>query len=159
MLKKKILGSFGIANISVTVSALALCLIPLCSTDSKAAADRVFSIAVAAVFWLGVIVSQIFIWICNAERKKYMYENNEDVNVGSIGILSFAKNKWGIVTDITFFVSAVAVIALYLARINNMWINIIAIAIMFLSFQYHCFWNGRIFCCIQGFISEAKGEK
>lgn len=159
MLKKKIVQNFYAANIAATVSGLALCFIPICNTNSERVADKVLSMAVAAIFWLGIVISQIFLWMSNAKRKQYMNENNMDIKDGSLGIVSFAKNRYGLAADILFFLSAIAVIVMYAVRFGNEWVNIIAIVVMFLSFQYHCFWNGRIYCCIKEFTNEDKKIK
>lgn len=148
MLKKKIVQSFYISNIAVTISGLVLCLVPVCNTKSETLIDKILLITVPVIFWLGIIISQVFLWISNNIRKKYMVENNIEIKDGSLGIISFAKNKYGIVADSLFFVSAIAVIVMYITRYSNEWVNMIAIVAMFLGFQYHCFWNGRISYCV-----------
>ncbi len=128
---------FYISTMFVVVAAVMLVLIQFVEVDGTKF-QMVFPMVIAAVFWLSVICSQVFMCLVNISRKKAKY--NDD---SKIGLISFFKNKEAMVADIALMVFAVEVVLLFIFKVNSGFIVTVSVALLFLSFFMHCYLNGK----------------
>lgn len=148
--------NFYAANVFVICSSIALLLIPICEIDITGKPNAL-SIVVAATFWLGLLLSQIFIWLCNSKRKKGMRkEKKKDLlSKGKPGIITFNRNMVALVMDLLMIISAICIAILVITGSNNSWFIMISVSIFFLSFNLHCYWNGKNYRYIE-FLNKEK---
>lgn len=135
------------ALVSGFISSIAVLLVGL-TTINKEFSDRA-TIIVPIIFWVGLILEQIFIWTANSIRKK------ESRNIKCLpGIISFFKNSEGTVSTLVCAISfTVYVILMCLHK----W-DIIQFVLLFLviaTFRMHCILNG----CNYEYIKKITEER
>lgn len=155
---------FYISLVSLGVSALSLLFIPLVNLNGSGA-TKFFAYVIGAVFWIGLIIEQIFIWKINSNR--HLLENRIRRNggrtlKGKIGVVSFFRNKEAFIADIVLFVSAIAVAVISIFKIKVEWLLIICVVILFVSFNLHCILNGINYSYIKSykkFLEDKEQEE
>lgn len=122
---------------------------------------QVSSYIIGGLFWLSIVAEQILFWIANAERKRAEKRMNQKLvrRQMSIGILSFFKTREARFADIILFISAIAMALLIWLKVTNSCLVITTLSILFLSFNLHCFLNGKNFRFIKAYNKNCEGEK
>ena len=126
--------------VSSVISSLAVLL---CIFELKGQADAILKILTAAIFWLGLIFEQLFIWLANALRRSLQKQADAYTITGLPGICSFLKTELGFFTDTALVISLIVYTVL---SIGNWGINILQFIFLFLivlSFRWHCIANGK----------------
>lgn len=134
------------SGIGCFIAGVALCLIPVFDTYLMKYGSF-FSVLPAIMFWLGIIIEAIFSVLaymnCNAIEKVLIRQGKKTFHGTKPGIIRFFTCKEAVITDIVFIVSFIAVILSVVFNIVNDWIFIIAVLMLFFSFNLHCFFNGK----------------
>jgi len=160
MLPKIFRKCFYSAYLCCFISGLALLLTPVADPDSSGFI-KVFSICLAILFWIGVI-SEIFLFnLANKKRLKIEEEikkRNGRVLTGmSIGLISFFKYPEGTVFDVAVFVTAVAFVLTIVFNAND-WLFSCSLALLYISINSHCFFNGKNFGYVKQFNKYIKKQ-
>lgn len=162
MLYKRFRLRFQFAMICALLSSLALALIPLVNVEGVGSA-KIFAYIVGAIFWLGVIAEQILFWLANSDRKvlerRLRRKNCKTIGKIPPGVLAFFRNAEATVSDIVLFIAAIIVAVLMIVDVNNKWLTMISIAIMFLSFNLHCLLNGKNYMYITTYRNYKKHKE
>lgn len=137
MNKKKLLY---VQIISFFISSLSLSLTSFVSYEDGVA-KKVFSIIVGLLFWIGLVVGIIFIFILKNKTKNCL-ENEKGV-----GLVRFFKNKFAICFDVAMIVWLIASIVLIAIQTES-FIGSVVIALFVFSFEMHCVFNGKIYKCL-----------
>ena len=135
---KKFRLYFWLSVICVWVETIALLSVPFLNHIQSQNTNQLISYVVAGIFWLGMIMEQIFLWSANAQRKRL--NNSSEF---PIGLISFWKTTNGKIADIILIISILLIVILNLLKVSTGWIVLFSILILFLSIQLHCFYNGR----------------
>ena len=90
--------------VSSVISSLAVLL---CIFELKGQADAILKILTAAIFWLGLIFEQLFIWLANALRRSLQKQADAYTITGLPGICSFLKTELGFFTDTALVISLI----------------------------------------------------
>lgn len=155
---------FYISFILLGVSALSLLFIPLVNINGTGAA-KIFAYVIGAVFWIGLVVEQVFFWRANSARRKVenrIRRNGGQIIKGRIGLVSFFKNKEAFITDIVLFISAVATTIISILNFKLEWLLIISVVMLFVSFNLHCMLNGINYSYIKSYkkiLNDKEQEK
>lgn len=150
---------FYVANVFVICASIALLLIPICKVDVTGKVNAL-SITVAVIFWLGLILSQIFIWLCNAKRRKSMKKEKKIDSLSKTrpGIVTFNRNLIALIMDLLMIISAIAIVVLVITETNSSWFIMTSTSMLFLSFNLHCYWNGKNYRYIE-FLNKEKRRR
>ena len=143
MIQKKYTRYFIAANIAILCSTAALMCIPICVVKAQGR-EKIFSVCVALVFWSGLFFSCFFNWRCNLMLKKYGKKSKKTKLVNRSGILSFAENKYMLVIDIGMVIAVLFFAVILLIDIQNDWVVMTDIAMMFMTIGLHCVDSGKI---------------
>lgn len=129
-------------TISLAFSLISSLPVLLCILDPKNDKDeRILIFIASAIFWLGLIFEQLFIWLANFQRKKQTGEKNQKVS--HPGVISFFKSRLGRVSDITLIISVIAFIIMSAAEMSANVVQFIVLFFIVLSFRFHCITNGK----------------
>lgn len=126
--------------IAAVVAGLALLLIPKSNVRGNGA-EKVLSLIIAIIFWIGIIIEIVMLIMANSNRKNSLPANRK--HIGTIGALTFFSNREASIVDIILCVSLITLTILTIGNIEVGLLNIIVIVIVFLSFNFHCFFNGK----------------
>lgn len=136
--------------------------IPLINMNSNVN-ERLMTFLIGAVFWGGIIIQQFFFWKSNLWRisieKRLLRHHCQTYRNAPIGIISFFKNTEATVVDITLFAFALSVALLALLRFKVTWVIIGCVALLFLSFNLHCFLNGKNYRYIKSYSKYKKEQE
>ena len=108
--------------------------------DSKEIFLKVFA---SSLFWVGLILEQIFIWKSNKLRKSIEKSQSGRTPQGLPGICSFFKTKVGFIVDIVFILSIIIYIVLSIGNWGIRVAQYIFLFLIVLSFRLHCITNGK----------------
>ena len=137
---------FWLAIICCALSGMVLCCIPFINLNGSSTQKTNLYIF-GGLFWIGIILEQLFFWRTNSLRKKAEGENGENTyslsSKSRIGIFSFFQNIEAIICDIVLILSAVLVVLSVVLQIKEQWLIIVSIVLLFLSLNLHCFFNGK----------------
>lgn len=162
MLVRRFRRNYIIANLCALISSLAILCVPFVDLPYFVS-SKWFMYTVGAVFWLGVVFEQIFFWLANADRKdierRLRRMKAQTFKNTPIGILSFFKNTEAMCTDLVLFSSALSVALISLFKYRSTWIIIACVALMFFSFNLHCFLNGKNYKYIKLFSKQKKEQE
>lgn len=142
MIQKKYIGYFVGANIAIFLSTAALMCIPICTVNA-AGREKLFSVGVGLVFWAGVLSTFFFDWRCRVILKKIGKKNKETKRFGRPSVLRFAENKYTRVIDISLGIAAVCFILIVVINVQNDWLVMTDIAMLFMTFSLHCLYSGK----------------
>ena len=134
--KKYLLFSL-ISSVISSVSVL------LCIFEPKGRAEAILKISTAAIFWLGLIFEQLFIWWANAFRRSLQKRTDAYTITGLPGICSFFKTELGFFTDTTFIISLIVYTVLAIGKWGTDVVQYIFLFLIVLSFRWHCIANGK----------------
>ena len=138
---KKLNRRLGAAFTFSVLSSLAVLLTVFSGIEKKY--ESIVVIIASSVFWLFLLLEQLYMWLANAVRKKL--EKTETVRKldGLPGVISFFKTPFGFVADV-ILVASVTVFAVL--SIGGWGRNITQYIILFLivfSFRWHSIANGK----------------
>lgn len=129
--------------LSLIFSAISSSAILLCMLKVEESAEKSLMIIISTMFWLGLILEQVFIWLVNGLRKN-MQSRAEKINIsGYPGICSFFKSEFGFFTDVVLIISIIALIVLNIGKWELENLNFIFLFLLVLSFRLHCIANGK----------------
>lgn len=143
MMQKKYIGYFIGANISILLSTAALMCIPICAINAMGR-EKLFSICVGLIFWSGLSVTCILDWRCRAMLKKLRKKNRSARGLGRPDILRFAQNKYMRVIDTGLGMAALFFIFILMLNVQNDWLVMTDISMLFMTFSLHCLYSGKI---------------
>ena len=138
MLSKKTIRCFSLSMVFLAMATMAFLCIPLWS------ASTVPAYFVALIFWVSLVLQQVFFWKGNAYRKKMEKKVFRMKSFGkrSAGILNFGSNRMATIFDCAMLASMLVVALEMAVRVESQWLVMISLALLFLSFNLHCILNG-----------------
>jgi len=129
---------FRLSIACIWIETVALLSIQFLSHIKNETVNQFVSYVIAGVFWLSMITEQVLFWNANARRKHLKRTSSY-----RIGLISFWKTPGGKIADVLMAVSSVMILMLIVLKMSTGWCILASISILFLSFQLHCFYNGR----------------
>ena len=123
---------------AVSSGAVLLCIM----NPTKDAAEQALIYSASSIFWAGLILEQIFIWMANAKRKKTA-DKNEKKDKSRPGIISFFKTRLGKISDIVFILSFITYIIMLVTEVGIDFSQYVILFLIVLSFRFHCISNGK----------------
>lgn len=143
---KKFINLLCLSGIGCLISGISLIFIPLVDL-SGSTSQKVFAMIVAAVFWLGLVTEIVFFILanrqCKAIEKGLTKKNGKSFKNAPVGVISFFQCREAMVADIISALSLVVLIMLIIFNVSNDWIFVCFAVTFFLSFNIHCFLNGK----------------
>ena len=110
---------------------------------------KVISMVISLLFWISLLAGYILMIL--------FYQKNPDKKLkGKIGIISFFTNKFAVITDLVMFASIIFMIVLSLLNVYFNVIYALLFSILFISLNFHCVFNGKVF---NKMIIEKGGNK
>ncbi len=162
MLIKKFKRYFILSLLFPVVSSISVGFIPLIRINCYGGV-RLSTYAIGGIFWFGVIFEQVFFWKANFLRKQiekqlikkkgFICSNNH------VGIISFFQNNEAKICDGILFIFIVLTIIFYFIKIKNEQVIISCVAILFLSINFHCFFNGKNYKCLKMYLKNVKDKE
>jgi len=130
---------FTISLVNSVVSSLSVLAAVFVNTEGK---NKVVLIVFASVFWITLVLEQVFFWKADRIMKELVRLENRKLR-SKVGIFSIAASGAGLVADVIFAVSLIALIICAGFSIGEELLQFILICLMVLSFRLHCFLNGK----------------
>lgn len=99
------------------------------------------------LFWLSLLGS-IAIYVVLACRRRRWYQNSQARRgrfMRGIGIISFFKNRYAMVADVSMMASLCALVVSFWLTNGHGWVAYLCTAWFLFSFSMHCVLNGKIF--------------
>ena len=160
MLLQRISRKLILAITFAVLASFALALIPLGNVFSEGTEKKV-SLIIAALFWIFLILEQVFFWVANSGRKKIQKKafGGSKLVKPALGLISFGCNKEGRISDIAFFTTFIATICLIIFQVQSRWLVTSVLALFLLSFTFHCIFNGTAYRYIKAFQNMKKEPK
>lgn len=105
------------------------------------------SFIAALVFWLFLVIAAVSQIILSLRCKKFFAKRNSKHKdkIYGIGLISFFKNKIGLVADIFLILCAVAFVAVFIVTGGIGFGCYIVITLLLLSLCMHSIFNGKLF--------------
>ncbi len=135
MIQRSYVRYFICANIAILLSTAALMCIPICTVNATGR-EKLFSVGVGLVFWAGVFSTIFFDWRCRVLLKKFGKKNKRRKR--------FAENKYTRVIDSGLGISVLCFILIVIFNVQNDWLVMTDIAMLFMTFSLHCLYSGKI---------------
>ena len=129
-----------VAIICSVISSSAVLISILDIDDSKEFLLKIFA---STLFWVGLILEQIFIWKSNKLRNSIEKTQPGRRLQGLPGICSFFKTEVGFIVDIVFILSIIIYIVLSIGNWGIKVAQYIFLFLIVLSFRLHCITNGK----------------
>jgi len=145
MERKKTLekSCFVMIIIGFLVSSSTVFLIPFASFKENGLAN-VLAYVIGGGFWIGLLLSIIFLLILNSIRVKTEKATKKQTRKSTkIGLIKIFSNRIATFFDMLFVISLVSQIVIMVLKNTN---QVLAITVLFLvafSFEMHCVFNGR----------------
>lgn len=138
---KKLSRRLGAAFTFSALSSLAVLLAILSELESDY--EYIAVIAASSVFWLFLILEQLYMWLANSARKKL--ERTESVRRldGLFGAISFFKTPFGFVMDVLFIGCTVAFAVLAIGDWGRGIAQYVLLFLIVLTFRWHSIANGK----------------
>ena len=157
MILRRISRQLLLAIAFAVLTSLALAMIPLGNIFTEGAEKKI-SLIIAAIFWISLILEQIFFWVANAGRKKIQKKafGGRKLVKPALGLISFGCNKEGRIADIVFFTTFAATICLIIFQVQSLWLVTSVLSLFLLSFTFHCIFNGTTYRYIKAFQNIKK---
>jgi hypothetical protein len=111
--------------------------------EGNAATQKYMTILPGIAFW-GSLVGGITSYICFASGVNKRI-NSKVKSKCTIGLISFFKNKYAIVADVTMMVSLAATVAALLLTDGTAYMCYLSVALFVWSFSMHCVCNAGAF--------------
>ncbi len=162
MVMKKYILFYFLSILCFIVSGISLLCVPLTNVNSDGISKSMMYI-IAAVFWLGIICEVVLFLKANSLRRAIEQRNKRNnVEISSntgFGFISFFRNREAIICDILLFVSVILFAVLTIFKIDIQWLIIISVVLLFLSFNMHCFINGKNYKYIKSYKNHIDSEE
>lgn len=158
---RKIKIYFRLAIACAWIGAIALFSIQFINVIQNERVNQVISYFIAGVFWLSLIAGQIIFWIANAERNQMEKKHKKRIKYqkSPMGLISFCKSPRGKIADVILSISMITLLTIIILHKSTRWIILSVLSIVFLSFQLHCFYNGRNYRFIRAYDKISKEKK
>lgn len=108
--------------------------------------QAIIAYTLAGLFWLSFGV-EIVLWFFTSQVRKQIenrgLKKSRKLRRAKIGLISFFKNREALINDIVFILSIIAVVLLIFFKYYSGWIFLISLVLLFLTFNYHCIFNGK----------------
>lgn len=111
--------------------------------EGSGAMQKTMSFLSGIVFW-GSLVGGIISYICFASGIKKQIDPKGKPK-STLGLITFFKNKYAIVADLTMIVSFLGTIAVMLLTDGTKYICYLFVALFVWSFSMHCVCNAGVF--------------
>lgn len=136
--------SLQVSLLSPVIGAVALLFAPLCNFDGSGL-QVAASMLVPTLVWGSVITEIVMTLRCQHFRKEMELTlfKSKAIHGSYPGVISFAKNREGVIADIVLFVSAIVVALTLQLHVETAWIVLSCVFLFFLSFNMHCLLNGK----------------
>ena len=119
--------------------------------------NTILKIIFPLIFWIGLILEQVWISQINKMRKELEKEDKRKQPRLKPGIISIFQTEEGAKADIAFAVSFLILIILMIFEIGTNVLQYIFIFLSVLTFRMHCILNGKNFR-YKKFFSKRKVE-
>lgn len=148
-----------IAFVLPCIGTLLLCLVPFVSLSDYATIP-IGAYFLAGMFWISIGLEIFCVLQCTGKRKQM--EGNSNQSLGreatGFGVIHFFRNREATAADFLLFISAIAAAIIIWFEIENEWIIIGAVSLLFFSFHMHCLLNGRNYRYYK-ILRENRGEE
>lgn len=162
MLMKKYKLFFCLSVLCFFISGITILCVPITDIYGDGI-SRVMVYVVAGVFWIGIICGFALFFKTNSLRRLIERKNRSSDILTSpnskIGAISFFKNREAGVCDVVLFLSALLFAILIIFKIDVEWLVIISATLLFLSFNLHCFLNGKNFIYLKSYKNNMGIEE
>lgn len=118
-----------------------LCLLAATMVNNEGKTQEIL-IAFGLLFWISLILEQVFFWWANRVMKIAITKDRRDIH-GKPGIISLSAYIEGVVVDVLFVISLIALFICIAFSLGEAVMQYIFVCLMVLSFRLHCFLNGR----------------
>lgn len=141
---QKLKRCLQISLLSPVIGSVALLFVPLCNFDGNGL-QVAASMLVPVLVWGSVIMEIVMIIQCQRIRKAMEFKlfKSKAIHDSYPGIISFAKNREGVIADIVLFASAIFVALMLQLHVETAWMVLSGVFLFFLSLNMHCLLNGR----------------
>lgn len=161
MLEKRLKRlNLGVIILPVLQATLVLCM-PLVSFDVSTL-QTVLSYTLAGLFWASFAVQLVLIVFASQTRQQIERQGQKKgkkFRKARLGLISFFRNKEGMIADLTFVLSIIAVGVMILFKYYDGWLFLIGLLLVFLSFSFHCIFNGKNYRILKIFKNFKKEQK
>lgn len=140
------------SNVFLLISGCALLCIPLCDVNAIGR-DRWLSYIVAAIFWLGLILTHVCNIVCGAIYKRSGYNDKKTKNGR---YLLFMRNKLVLIIDVMLLISVSMLLAIILVKVKDEWLIIVTLCFVYMTVNMHTIFNSRAGDCI---VNMMKGSR
>lgn len=136
---KKMIICIMLSIVFLSIGSLSFIFMPLSSRSSNTE-FRLPVIINGAVFWISFICGYLTLILANKQCKKI----NGSISTGKVGLFRFFSNKYAIVFDMLMIISFIALILMAIFGKSHYYIIFFILAILVLSINMHCIFNGRV---------------
>lgn len=150
----------SLAIFFAVLTSVMLAILPLSSAFGPNA-EPVLSVILAGMFWLSLILEQVFFWSANKTRKKIQRKafRGRRLVRPSLGVITFCANAEARIVDIILLPSVVLVVLLIVFGKQLNWFITLALGLCVLAFTLHCMFNGTTYRYIKAFQKIKKEPK
>lgn len=109
---------------------------------------QIFVVLIGAVFWISTLAGGVLVFLANGERErllKTLKKRKECTDRQLPGVVCFFSNTVAKAADVICAISLLAGILIYFSNFRNTYLAYVALFLVVLSFNMHCFLNGRIY--------------
>lgn len=114
-----------------------------------------FAVLTGLLFWFGLILGAVLLFIVNQHRKKYV-SNRRTLAKKRIGAIHFLSNQWAAIADITLLGSFVLMLAVMFIPGVGQSIATVLFSFLLFAIYMHCVLNGINFIYIKSINEECK---
>ena len=126
-----------VSIIFLSISAISIALIPLYNLLGNAKTNPISYIG-TALLWIGIIGGYVALFMFIRKHRGLRTK-------GRIGVITFFRNRYASIADVVLVIALVLIVVLALLRTGSMVIYSLLFGIVFLFFNLHCIFNGRVF--------------
>lgn len=133
-------NSFRLLIVSIvflSISAISIALIPLYNLLGNDKTNPISYIG-TALLWIGIIGGYVALFMFFRKHRGLRAK-------GRIGVITFFRNRYASIADVIFIISLVLIVVLALLRTGSVVIYSLLFGIVFLLFNFHCIFNGRVY--------------
>lgn len=159
-LRIKLKRNLLISMICPLFSALALiCLIFV--NSNRGGFHLIMSYIIGVLLWLSPICEIVFLIMASSKRKYIESKMKTKLLQDKCrpGIAVFFSSREALFCDVVFIISAIATIIIIAARISRSYVVFPVLAVLYLSFNAHCFLNGKNYRFLKAYNKFVKERK
>lgn len=153
-MKKEYSSVLTASMICPFVGSAALLSVGILDLIKNGAVEKAVSLTIACVFWVSVVTQFVLLLAAIKMQKK----NNKHKKTKGIGLLRFFSNRKAAAADIVLICSVIVVAVLIVSNIQNSWLILISVSVLYCSLNMHCYLNGKNYRSIKQ-NSYKKGER